>query len=62
MFFFTKIHTLYIDNEQFAVRKNGHAMRRSLVHVIWVRALMLILYKEDPQTKTNLQRNQTNGV
>jgi hypothetical protein len=51
-----KKYALYIEKEKNASPKNDHAMRKSPGHIVWVRALVLILCKEDPQscTKTNL--------
>jgi hypothetical protein len=45
MVYFTKI---YIDKEQIACSKNGHATRKSSGNIVSVRALVLILFKEDP--------------
>jgi hypothetical protein len=41
-------NTIYKDKEKIAVHKNGYDMRKSPGYSVWVRALVLILYKEDP--------------
>jgi hypothetical protein len=45
MVYFTKN---YIDKEQIAGTNNGHATRKFPDNIVWVRALLLILCKEDP--------------
>jgi hypothetical protein len=47
MVFFTKMYALYIEKEQNSGPKNDHAMRKYAGQSFWVRALVLILYKED---------------
>jgi hypothetical protein len=41
-------HTLYIQKEQMPGTKNNHATRKSPRHIAWVRALDLILCKQNP--------------
>jgi hypothetical protein len=54
-------YALYIHKEQIAGPKNYNATRKSPGHIVWVKALSLILCKEHPLKlyKSNLQRNQT---
>jgi hypothetical protein len=47
MVFFTKKYALYIEKEQNSDPKNDYAMRKYAGQSFWVRALVLILYKED---------------
>jgi hypothetical protein len=39
--------SIYIDKEQIAAPKHGHALLKSHGHIVWVRAFIFILYKED---------------
>jgi hypothetical protein len=43
--FFSEI---YIEKEQIGGAKNDQATRKSPGHITWVRALGLIIFKEDP--------------
>jgi hypothetical protein len=54
----------YIQKEHIVGPENDHATRKFHGHDDWIRALGFITCKKDPQTctKSNQQRNQTNGV
>jgi hypothetical protein len=56
MIFFPEI---FVKKEQFAVQENDQATRKSPGHITWVRALGLIIFKENLHNclKLNSQRN-----